>query len=50
MVSDRGRWPLVGAGAGATGAGLSLIGAGFTNAVDAINMHNDALDHPGIDD
>jgi hypothetical protein len=45
-VSGRARWPLAGAGAGAAGAGLSLMGAGFTNAVDAINIHNDALDEP----
>jgi hypothetical protein len=35
------RWPLAGASAVAAGTGLTLIGAGFTNAVDAVNVHND---------
>jgi hypothetical protein len=42
-VSGDARWPLVGAGAVGAGTGLSLMGAGFTNAVDAINVHNDAV-------
>jgi len=33
----------LGAGATSTVAGLSLIGAGFTNAVDAVNTYNDAV-------
>jgi hypothetical protein len=33
------------AGATSTVTGLSLIGAGFTNAVDAVNIHNDCVSH-----
>ncbi len=32
----------IGAGATSTVTGLGLIGAGFTNAVDAVNVYNDA--------
>ncbi len=36
------RWTLIGAGAAGAGTGLSLMGAGFTNIVDAVNIYNDA--------
>lgn len=36
------RWPLIGAGAAGAGTGLSLMGAGLTNIIDAVNIHNDA--------
>jgi hypothetical protein len=42
-VSGNARWPLVGAGAAGAGTGLSLIGAGFTNGVDAVNVYNDSV-------
>jgi hypothetical protein len=34
-------WALLGLGAAAAATGLCVIGAGFTNAVDAVNIHND---------
>jgi hypothetical protein len=34
-------WIVAGAGAAAAGTGLGLMGAGFTNAVDAVNLYND---------
>ncbi len=34
------RWPLIGAGAVGAGTGLSLMGAGLTNIVDAVNIYN----------
>jgi hypothetical protein len=37
-------WIVLGCGAAAAGTGLSLMGAGVTNAVDAVNLHNDAVD------
>ena len=37
-------WIVIGLGAAAAGSGLCLMGAGVTNAVDAVNIHNDALD------
>jgi hypothetical protein len=40
-------WIVVGVGATSIGSGLGLMGAGFTNAVDAINIHNDAVGAPG---
>lgn len=36
----------LGAGAASTVTGLGLIGAGFTNAVDAVNIYNDAVPAP----
>jgi hypothetical protein len=36
------RWTLIGAGAAGAGTGLGLMGAGFTNIVDAVNIYNDA--------
>jgi hypothetical protein len=35
-------WVLIGVGSASTGSGLGLMGCGFTNAVDAVNIHNDA--------
>jgi hypothetical protein len=35
-------WIVIGAGAASGGTGLGLMGAGFTNTVDAVNLHNDA--------
>ena len=35
-------WVIVGVGAVLAGTGLTLLGAGVTNAVDAVNIHNDA--------
>jgi hypothetical protein len=35
-------WIVIGAGAASGGTGLGLIGAGVTNTVDAVNIHNDA--------
>jgi hypothetical protein len=34
-------WTLIGAGAAGGGTGLTLIGAGFTNILDAVNIYND---------
>jgi hypothetical protein len=36
-------WIVLGAGAASGGTGLGLMGAGVTNTVDAINVHNDAV-------
>ena len=36
-------WVVIGAGAATAGTGLSLMGAGLTHAVDAVNIHNDAV-------
>ena len=36
-------WVVLGVGAATAGTGLSLMGAGFTHAVDAVNLHNDAV-------
>lgn len=35
-------WIVIGAGAASGFTGLGLIGAGVTNTVDAVNIHNDA--------
>jgi hypothetical protein len=35
-------WVVLGVGAAVVGVSLTLIGAGVTNAVDAVNLHNDA--------
>lgn len=35
-------WTLIGAGAAGGVTGLGLMGAGFTNLVDAVNIYNDA--------
>jgi hypothetical protein len=35
-------WVIVGVGAALAGTGLSFMGAGITNAIDAVNIHNDA--------
>lgn len=40
------RWSLIGAGAASGGTGLGLIGAGFTNIVDAVNIYNDSMSPP----
>jgi hypothetical protein len=37
-------WIVAGAGAATAGTGLGLMGAGFINAVDAINVYNDYSD------
>jgi len=34
------RWSLIGAGAAGAGTGLSLMGAGVTNLIDAVNIYN----------
>jgi hypothetical protein len=39
-------WIARGAGAASAGTGLVLIGAGFTNAVDAVNVYNDWVSTP----
>ena len=39
-------WILRGAGAASAGTGLGLIGAGFTNTVDAVNAYNGSLSLP----
>ncbi|MDB4983626.1 MAG: hypothetical protein JWM82_4378 [Myxococcales bacterium] len=36
-------WIVLGAGAATGGTGLGLMGAGVSNTVDAINLHNDAV-------
>ena len=36
------RWTLIGVGAGSGGTGVSLMGAGVTNLVDALNIYNDS--------
>jgi hypothetical protein len=36
------KWGLVGGGAGAGVTGIVLMGAGVTNAVDSVNVYNDA--------
>jgi hypothetical protein len=35
------RWIVAGAGAATAGTGIGLMGAGFTNALDAVNVYND---------
>lgn len=37
-------WVVIGAGGAIGGTGLGLMGAGLTHAVDAVNIHNDAVD------
>ena len=39
-------WVAIGVGAAAAGSGLGLLGAGFTNAVDAVNIYNDTISAP----
>jgi hypothetical protein len=34
---------VLGVGAATAGTGLGFMGAGFTHAVDAVNLHNDAV-------
>jgi hypothetical protein len=36
-------WVVIGAGAATAGTGLGLMGNGLTHAVDAANIHNDAV-------
>jgi hypothetical protein len=36
-------WVVFGAGVASTGTGLGFMGAGVTNAVDAVNIHNDGV-------
>jgi hypothetical protein len=36
-------WLVLGLGVASGGTGLGLMGAGVTNAVDAVNLHNDAV-------
>ena len=35
-------WVVIGIGGLAAGTGLGFMGSGFTHAVDAVNIHNDA--------
>jgi hypothetical protein len=39
-------WVVIGTGGAVAGTGLGLMGSGFTHAVDAVNLHNDATDAP----
>jgi hypothetical protein len=39
-------WVVLGAGVVMVGVSLTLMGAGLTNAVDAVNLHNDATASP----
>ena len=39
-------WVVVGIGVSTLGTGLGFMGAGFTHAVDAVNIHNDAVCDP----
>jgi hypothetical protein len=43
MVQNDARWPLVATGGVVTFGGLTLMGAGFTNVLDAVNAHNDTV-------
>jgi hypothetical protein len=36
-------WLVIGAGAATSGTGLGLMGNGVTHAIDAVNIHNDAI-------
>jgi hypothetical protein len=36
-------WVVLGVGAATAGTGLGFMGAGLTHAVDAVNLHNDAV-------
>jgi hypothetical protein len=36
-------WLVIGAGAATAGTGLGLMGNGLTHAIDAVNIHNDAV-------
>jgi uncharacterized iron-regulated membrane protein len=36
-------WVVLGIGVSTLGTGLGFMGAGFTHAVDAVNIHNDAV-------
>jgi hypothetical protein len=46
VLSGPAGWIVLGVGAATAGAGLGLMGAGFTNAVDAINTYNDGVAPP----
>ncbi|MEP6652810.1 MAG: hypothetical protein ABJA82_05600 [Myxococcales bacterium] len=39
-------WVVIGTGAAALGTGLGFMGAGLTHAIDAMNLHNDAVSAP----
>ena len=39
-------WLVIGVGAATSGTGLGLMGNGVTHAIDAVNLHNDAV--PGL--
>ena len=39
-------WVVLGSGVAVAGTGLGLMGSGATHAVDAVNLHNDAVDAP----
>ena len=39
-------WIVLAVGATSGGTGLGLLGAGVTNSVDAVNIHNDAVSAP----
>jgi hypothetical protein len=36
-------WLVIGVGAATAGTGLGLMGNGLTHAIDAVNIHNDAV-------
>jgi hypothetical protein len=36
-------WLVIGVGAVTSGTGLGLMGSGLTHAIDAVNIHNDAV-------
>jgi hypothetical protein len=46
LVRSPGRWALIGAGTASAVTGLGLLGAGFSNAVDAVNIYNDSVSSP----
>ena len=39
-------WVVIGGGAAFLGTGLGFMGSGFTHAIDAVNIHNDAVEAP----
>lgn len=43
FLSGPGRWVALGTGLCVGGTGLGLMGAGFTHALDAVNLYNDTV-------